>query len=284
MVRLNKVGDFLGTISPLRYPGGKAKLYSFVKELLNANSLIGETYMEPFAGGCGLALKLLINDDVKKIIINDIDFCVYSFWYCVLNHSDELIELIDQVNVNIDSWKEAKRIYSTPNEHKIIEVGFSTFFLNRTNVSGVIKGGIIGGLEQHGNYKIDARFNKSDLIHRIRLINSYKDKIILLNKDARELLRPDFLRKYYKLFINVDPPYVKKGSQLYENSFSTSDHLDIYKLLSECKRKWIVTYDNCDFIEKLYEKYPHDIIDINYSLKNNRKASELIFYNKNVIH
>ena len=217
--------------SPLRYPGGKTKLYDYVRSILVANDLIGQTYIEPFAGGAGLALKLLLKGDVKRIVLNDFDPAIYKFWYCVLNETDELCNFINTTNITLEEWDVQKNVYLNQNEHSDIEVAQATFFLNRTNVSGIIKGGMIGGRNQNGNYGIDARFNRADLISKIRLIAEHSKKIDVYNLDAKEFIKPDILHHYYKVFINFDPPYVEKGGQLYKNSFSKEDHKDLYNAI-----------------------------------------------------
>lgn len=163
-----------------------------------------------------------------------------------------------------------------------LDVGFSTFFLNRTNVSGVIKGGIIGGQEQQGVYKIDARYNGQNLISKIRNIAEKRDQIVLLNQDAKELLQPQQLRRYYKTFINLDPPYVKKGAQLYKNAFTEADHRELSELISNCNRKWIVTYDICPFVADLYRDFRSSYLDVTYSVRMSKKAQEYIFFSDNL--
>lgn len=270
-------------LSPLRYPGGKAKLYEYVRAIIEANNLLGETYIEPFAGGAGLALKLLINGDVKKIVINDFDPAIYAFWYCVLNETDALCEFIQTVPLNINEWDKQKNIYCHPDEHSRLEIAQATFYLNRTNVSGVITGGMIGGREQDGRYKLDARFNRNDLVKRIRKIANYSDKIDLYNMDATEFLNNGTLQHYYKAFINFDPPYVEKGGQLYKNFFTETDHCKLRDNIIKCKRKWIVTYDKCEFVSKLYSKCRKSLVDINYSANGSKKAQEYVFFSKNLV-
>lgn len=272
----------MNNYSPLRYPGGKTKLYNLVKTLLEKNNLIGGTYVEPFAGGAGLALKLLINNDVKRIIINDLDVAIYSIWYSILNLTEDFCDLIENTEITVEEWRHQKDIYSKGPLGNTLQYGFAAFFLNRTNVSGVLKGGMIGGNNQSGNYKIDARFNKIDLINRIKLISQYKDSIILYNIDANELITGNYLKYYHKVFVNFDPPYVKKGLQLYKNSFSEQDHRLLSYNISRCKKKWIVTYDICPLVKELYDKFPHDIININYSVNTPQKAQEYIFFSKNL--
>ncbi len=270
------------TYTPLRYPGGKTKLYPFVKSLIEANGLIGETYIEPFAGGAGLALKLLFNDDVRRIVINDFDPAIYSLWYSILNYSDELCELIHDTPITVDEWRTQKDIYTTGFNDNTLTYGFSTLFLNRTNVSGIIKGGIIGGVEQTGSSLIDARFNKNALIETIGRIAEKREQIILTHLDAKDFLAPKLLNAYRKVFIYCDPPYVKQGSKLYKNSFKDADHIALFEAMKRCRRKWLVTYDICDLISSTYKGYRRSTININYSAKTVRKAQEYAFFSRNL--
>ena len=270
------------TPSPLRYPGGKTKLYDYVKNILKTNNLLGETYIEPFAGGAGLALKLLLNGDVKRILINDYDPAIYAFWNCVLTQTDALCELISNSDISVDTWRTQKNIYEHQDISDELSLAFATFFLNRTNVSGVIKGGLIGGIAQNGTYCMDARFNKDSLIRKIERIALERDNIILTNMDAFDFIQADHLRHYYKTFINFDPPYVNKGSQLYKNSFTEDDHRRLSKMISECHRKWIVTYDVCPLIAELYAPFRRSELDITYSACRTRRANEYIFFSPNL--
>ncbi len=147
------------TFSPLRYPGGKGNLYEKIREIMRENNLLDRTYTEPFAGGFGIGLNLMLNGDVKDFIINDFDNHIYSFWQSVFFETNELIKLIYDVKIDLETWNTQKEIYDNQQNYTLLEVGFATFFLNRTNYSGIIKGGPIGGSEQKSKYKIDFRFN-----------------------------------------------------------------------------------------------------------------------------
>lgn len=271
------------TYSPLRYPGGKSRFYRYVKDILVLNELYGKTYFEPFAGGAGLALKLLINNDVDRIVINDFDKAIYSFWFSVINHSYEFCELIKNTEISVAEWERQHSIYISGDISNIIQLGFATFYLNRTNVSGVLDGGIIGGKDQLGTYKIDVRFNKIKLVQQIQQISSYKERIELLNEDAREIFRDGTANTYKDCFINFDPPYVKKGSQLYKNSFTKSDHRTLSELITRCNSKWIVTYDICPLVHELYGKYRSSYLDVTYSVCTSKKAKEYIFFSDDLL-
>lgn len=264
--------------SPLRYPGGKNCIFSFVANIFYENDLIGSSYAEPYAGGSGLALRLLFEGYVERIYINDLDYSIYSFWYSVLNHTNEFCEWIENVEVSIENWKKYKKIYNNGDSLNYFELGKATFFLNRTNISGVIKGGVIGGIKQKGKYKIDARFNKKDLIKRIKKISYAKNRINLSNLDGISFINKLNYKKE-EIFIYLDPPYYKKGSQLYMNFFSDLDHRKLSKQVNKIKQKWMVSYDNHEFILNLYESHNKVIYRLSQSASN-RVGEEVFVFPK----
>jgi DNA adenine methylase len=274
-------GKMPTTLTPLRYPGGKTQFYPLIKELLADNDLIGNTYIEPFAGGAGIAIKLLVNNDMNRVIINDIDPAIYAFWYSVLHFPDDLCSLIENTPITVDEWHKQKDIYKNK-KAKRLALGFSTLFLNRTNVSGVINGGIIGGLQQKGHYKIDARYTKATLIKKINTIKTYKEKINVYNMDAIKLFELNEIKNMKKTFINFDPPYVSKGAGLYENSYTSDDHKKLASMIKKCSRRWVVTYDIHPLISKLYMGFHYNYLDLNYSINKKRKAREYIFFSPNI--
>lgn len=240
--------------SPLRYPGGKNRIFPFVSSLIKRNDLEGCAYVEPFAGGAGLALHLLIEGVVSEIYLNDLDKSIYCFWKTVIENPENVCHWIEDVEVNMKTWRKAKNIYADFGKYSDFEIAMATFYLNRANVSGIITGGPIGGMEQKGKYKINARFNKEDLVNRIKLISTYSKQIHLSGLDGNEFLRRiDSMDK--KLFIYIDPPYVNKGAQLYMNFFQEQNHRDLIQTISKLKHKWIVSYDNADLINEIYCQY-----------------------------
>ena len=173
--------------SPLRYPGGKASLYPLVTQLLKINNLEHRHYAEPYAGGCGLALALLYGGHVSDIHINDVDPSIWAFWHSVLNETEEMIDLIKNKPLTVEEWRRQKAIHVAGDVRDVLTLGFSSFYLNRTSRSGIIEGaGIIGGINQDGPYKIDCRFNRVDLIRRVRRVAKYRGRIHLAKYDALE--------------------------------------------------------------------------------------------------
>ena len=200
-------------LSPLRYPGGKAKIADFIKQVVKDNDLLDGVYVEPYAGGAAVALSLLMDEYVSRIIINDKDRSIYAFWHSVLYDTDRLCQLIEETPVNMETWRGQRELQSPENKETVnlLTLGFSTFFMNRTNRSGIIKAGVIGGFDQTGNYKIDARYRKEDLIARIRRIASYADRIELHHEDAADLVNHIAQTEQENTILYLDPPYYKKG-------------------------------------------------------------------------
>ena len=264
--------------SPLRYPGGKSRLAPFISLLIQKSQIINPIYVEPFAGGAGVALSLLLNSVVDEIVINDYDKAIYSVWRALLTETDRFIELIENTPLNVEEWRVQKRIYDEQGNKYSLELGFAAFYLNRTNRSGILSNaGPIGGFDQTGNYLIDARFNRQELARRVREIAKYKSKIHLYNKDIRTFLKK-YMPKYQKrAFVYFDPPYYKKGKALYKNFFSPSDHQEIFECINELACPWLVTYDDVPEIRKIYSSYVGKRYDLIYSLANNGKNSELMF-------
>lgn len=267
--------------SPLRYPGGKYKLYKYVAELVRENNC--NTYIEPFCGGAAVALELLFEGVVKDIIINDYDYTIFCFWDSILHRTEEFVQLILDTQITIDEWHRQKVVRDNLDVHSCLEIGFSTFFLNRTNRSGIIdKAGPIGGLYQQGDYPIDCRFNKARLISQIRKIAEHQDHITVYNLEALGFIEDVILRKR-KSFIFFDPPYYSKGPGLYTNFYSHGDHVNLANaILQRLKnRKWIVTYDNVNAIKAMYTKVPSIEFELQYTLQRKRSSSEVMFFAKN---
>lgn len=263
--------------SPLRYPGGKACLYDLTVQLLKVNELNQRSYAEPYSGGCGLALSLLFNGHVSQIHLNDLDRSVWAFWKATLDHTEELVERIESVDVTVDEWHLQREVQAVKQNANIVDLGFSTFFLNRTNRSGIIHGGgIIGGKAQSGAWKMDCRYNKVDLAKRIRRVASYRNRIFLYNEDAEIFVGRIGAKIPATSILYIDPPYYEKGSLLYKNSYKPSDHERISKSLATVRSPWFLTYDNVDPIRKLYESYESVELDIGYSVQTKRRGSELL--------
>ena len=234
------------------------------------------SYAEPYAGGSGLALRLLFEGYVERIYINDFDKAIYAFWVSILNRTDEFCNWLENVEISVETWKHYKEIQRNINNASQFEIAKATYFLNRTNISGVIKGGIIGGQEQTGKYKMDARFNKKDLIERIKRIAKLKDRIIVTNLDGLAFISK-LNKKKEDIFIYLDPPYYQKGADLYMNFYSKKDHEKLSKMVRSLQKKWMVSYDNHDFILNLYAEHRRIIYKLSQSASNRIGDEILVF-------
>ncbi|MFJ8824440.1 DNA adenine methylase [Streptomyces sp. NPDC102467] len=264
-------------ISPLRYPGGKASLYTRLREIVRANDLTGGTYVEPYAGGAGAALGLLVTGQVRRIVINDLDPAIYAFWKAITTEPQEITRRIERAELTVTEWSRQKDVYLNAPRDDYLNLGYATFFLNRTNRSGVLNGGPIGGMDQTGNYKIDARFNRETLIERLRLISLHAKKISVSNSDGMSVIKR--YSKRDNTLIYADPPYFEKAGSLYLNSFADSNHSDLAACLNAVKdAKWLLTYDNVPRVADLYNMRRREVFSLNYSAHRVTKANEVMVF------
>lgn len=267
--------------SPLRYPGGKTCMFELLAAILRVNNLTRGHYAEPYAGGAGLALSLLFDGYVSDVHLNDIDRTIWAFWSSILNDTTDFVRLIETTPVTMDEWYNQRQIYLNEPDFSDLEVGFATFFLNRTNRSGIVKGaGVIGGLSQEGSYKIDCRFNKVDLIRRIRRISKYRERIHLSRMDALLFLDKVDCDLPDRSFLCIDPPYYNKGSSLYTSFYDRDDHQAVSQTVLGLKRPWVLTYDNVPEISHLYKARRQYSFDVSYSVQTKRVGTELLVASK----
>lgn len=271
----------MNNYSPLRYPGGKNKTYNYVKYLVEKNKV--DTYIEPYCGGAAVALKLLFHKDVKRIMINDYDRSIYAMWYSILNYTDSFLKMINQSVFTLNEWEKQKEIQKNKESVSLLELGYSTFYLNRTNRSGIINAGPIGGKNQSGDYKMDCRFNIEVLMEKVTLIASHKKNIKLYNLDAIDFIKKNIV-KTKKSLTFFDPPYFVKGKDLYTNFYEFPDHVELKDTISQylSKKKWILTYDVHDDIRNIYSNFEYFTYQLNYSAGSSKKGIEYIFLSDNL--
>lgn len=266
--------------TPLRYPGGKGKLARFIKAVIDANDLHDGDYVEPYAGGAGIAIELLMHEYVQHIHINDISRPVFAFWRSVLEETDAFVQLVRDTPLTMSSWAKQKKVLMGRDNHDDLELGFATFFLNRTNRSGILNGGVIGGKDQNGPWKIDARFNRQDLIARIEAIARLRRRIILSCEDAKAFLQKKGNNLPRNALLYLDPPYYRKGKELYYDYYNHKDHTCIAKYVRRAlkKNRWIVSYDDTPEIRRLYTGFSYIVYQIGYSARDVRRGSEVMFF------
>lgn len=266
-------------VTPLRYPGGKARLGPWLAQLMRHNRISGGWYVEPYAGGAGAALFLLTRGYVDHIVINDLDPVVHAFWWAVLNDTEALLALLADTPVTLESWERQRSIHASPDAHSLTQLGFATFFLNRTNRSGILTGGVIGGRDQTGPYMLDARFNKDELALRIRRIASLRRHISLYQEDALDLIDGIEAELPARSLTYFDPPYYHKANRLYRNHYKPDDHARIAEVVVQIRTPWLVTYDNCTEIREIYKGVSSTEFSLHYSTSKQRpRATEVMFY------
>lgn len=264
--------------SPLRYPGGKGKVANYVKLIFIENDFVGRDYVEPYAGGASVALSLLFEGFADHIHINDINPGVHAFWNAALNHTAELCDRIQSTPVTVDEWHRQRETVAAE-QPASLDLAFATFFLNRTNRSGIISGGVIGGLDQTGPYKIDARYNRPELVRRIQKVGRQRTRIELTRLDAAEFLRTWTTDAPEPAFLYLDPPYFVKGEGLYDNFYNPADHAAIAEVVGTLAHPWMVSYDAHPEIIKLYPERHHIRYNLSYSANTKRpQGAEVMFF------
>lgn len=272
-----------GRYSPLRYPGGKGKIARFMRSIVRSNGLSDGRYVEPYAGGAAVAWELLITGVVRRVTVNDVSRPVYAFWESVLGRTEDLCRLISDRPVTVDEWDHWKDVLRRGSDDNL-EIGFAFFFLNRTNRSGILNGGVIGGREQTGNWKIDARYNKSDLISRIQKIADLRSRIELTQMDAVDFFKSQAPKWKANTLVYIDPPYFEKGRYLYHDAYREDDHRVVSEAISQLNGvKWVVSYDDVMPIHNLYEDWYWLQYSLNYSARNRLRGREAMFFSEGLI-
>lgn len=270
--------DSSSHLSPLRYPGGKRKLANYLRLILRRNDLLDGDYAEVYAGGAAVALSLLFGEYVERIHINDLDRGVHAFWIAARDHSDDLCRLITSTKLDMTEWRRQRAVQADP-DAELIDLAFSTFYLNRTNRSGIITGGPIGGYEQTGSWRLGARFSRQDLVARIQKVARHGSRIRIYNLDAAAFLADVLLQLPVRSLVYLDPPYFVKGQELlYANYYEPDDHARIAGLVRSLSRPWVVSYDDTPEIRKLYAGYHSISYRIAYSAHERYRGSEVMFF------
>lgn len=265
--------------SPLRYPGGKGRLAQYVIDLIEMNDLTGGEYVETYAGGAGIAISLLYLEYASHIHLNDVDPAVHAFWKATVEQPEDMARLVRDTPLTLDERLRQKAIYRDP-ESSTLDLGYATFFLNRTNRSGIIHGGVIGGNAQAGTYKIDARYNRADLARRIEKVASYASRISLYRKDAADFIRDDLKSVADKALVYLDPPYYANGHRLYRNTYKHDDHAKIAAAVATIRQPWIVSYDNAPEINALYSSFRQQTFGLGYSANARYKGTEVMVFSE----
>ena len=264
--------------SPLRYPGGKRKLAAFVKLLLQANALVDGEYAEVYAGGAAIGLELLFDEYVRRIHINDLDAAVHAFWMAARDRTDELCARVSNANLTMAEWHRQRAVLAAESSDPM-DLAFATLYLNRTNRSGILTGGPIGGHAQKGEWALDARFRRSDLIRRLERIGRFQARIEIYSQDGADFLERVAPTLPERSLVYLDPPYYVKGQEaLYANYYRPADHERVARLVRAQDRPWMVSYDDQPEIATLYEGAVAVRYGIPYTAHQRYRGREVAFF------
>lgn len=245
---------------------------------MRENRLLDGEYVEPYAGGASVAIALLFSECVTKVHINDFDPAIYAFWVTMLADPEGFCERVRHVALTVEEWKRQRGIYRDPSS-TVSDLGFATFYLNRTNRSGIIKGGgLIGGLGQTGDWGIDARFSRDELTKRITRIGRYRDLISVTNEDSEQFLRRLVPQLPSRSLVYLDPPYYVKGRALYANYYGHEEHTAVARLVSGLPVPWIVSYDNVPEVRDLYSEHRRIEYGLRYTAAERTEGKEVMFF------
>lgn len=282
----------MNNISPLRYPGGKAKFSKLLEKIIEQLDSPVKTFIEPFCGGAGAALELLAHNKVNSIALNDIDPMVCAFWRIVFGKSGQpehqcqfdfqwLLDSIMETPVTMEHWDLQKALKPS----NMREMAFKFIFLNRTSFNGIVhRAGPIGGRKQIGTNKIDCRFNPIKICKQLAFLWNLRDRVKSVENESWKTFIGKFTKKSDLIYF--DPPYFYKANLLYGHYFDTDAHKELRDHLQELNNQpWLLSYDDAKEIRDFYSSFESNgmVIDKTYSTSNNNGTGyigrEIIYSN-----
>lgn len=271
--------------SPLRYPGGKGRLAHYFKVLFRTNDLLDAEYVEPYAGGASVALALLFGEYASRIHINDFSRPVYAFWHAVLHDTETLSRRVRDARLTMGEYRRQKAVLQAADDIDLAGLGFAAFYVNRTSRSGIIsdRAGAIGGNDQQGRWRLDARYNRKALVERIQRVARQRHRIRVYNLDAEVMLRTVAAKLPERTLVYLDPPYYRKSQRLYANFYDSDDHAVLAARVLRLRQRWVISYDDVPEVRRLYAGQARRSYDIPYTAANRYDGAEVLFFSRGLV-
>lgn len=257
-------------VSPLRYPGGKATMASWLGEMFSRQLgyMDVEVWLEPFAGGAGAALTLLDRDAVPEAWIVDANPAIAAFWQTVTGDGDALAARIERTTPTLGLYARSQGLLAEPDGADRFELGYAAFIVNRCSRSGIIapRSGAMSD--------IGARFNAAELADRIRHVASFGSRLRVIHGDGigfiEDLNGAAGIEDEVLAF--CDPPYLREGNRLYRVGMDGDMHQRLADALHATPARWLLTYDNEPAVTDLL--YPDHRV-IAYDIRNNANRARI---------
>lgn len=262
--------------SPLRYPGGKSRA---IKILMPFFPQDFDELAEPFFGGGSVGLYLAQNLGLKQIFANDLNTDLYCFWQTLKTQNKALIDEIERTRQTHTNGRELyEKLLARRGENlSDFQRAVDFFVLNRITFSGVVD---CGGYSQKA---YESRFTPSS-IERLKNMDSILRNFTFSNQSYENLLQNNGKR----VFIFLDPPYFSASkSKLYGKKgdlHANFNHERLCEHLKNTKHRFLLTYDDSEFIRELYKDFYKLKYTLQYGMNNFKqtkanKGQELLISN-----
>lgn len=271
-------------VSPLRYPGGKARMAPWLTDIFE--SLVGpmdvEIWLEPFGGGAGAALTALTGGKVPEAWIVEANPALAAFWTAVMDDGPALAAQVETIAPSLAVFQESRekvRAALAGDTMNSFELGLAAFILNRCSRSGMIMPSVgpIGGKSQSGRDTINARFNGQALADRIRTVHALGNRFKVFAGDGISFLEDlPTSGVQDEVFCFVDPPYIGVGNDLYAIGMDDDLHERLAGALNRLTAPWLLTYDAHPRIPLLYPGSDVVEFDIPHTAGSSRVGTEYL--------
>lgn len=249
--------------SPLRYPGGKSKAIDSISKLIPEF----KEFREPFVGGGSVFVYLKQKFPSRTFWINDIYKNLYHFWNECKENPNKLIESILEFRSTYSDGKELHRfLLNNIDSFDNIKKAAAFFIFNRITFSGTTES---GGFSNAAFHK---RFTESS-IERVKALSKILLNTKISNLDYEEVI----LAHGNDVFVFLDPPYYSATkSALYGKNGSLHkmfNHERFANVMKQSKHRWLITYDDSEFIRNLFSFAYIKTWDLTYGMRNVNKES-----------